>query len=177
VIDDVSRRLSIGFKADGDEIFLLGETRDELGGTEWAHVIHGHLGGRPPAVDLAAEQALARLLVQAAAQGVVSSAHDISDGGLAQAIVESCLRTGRGVSIALAGDPFVALFSESSARAVVSVSSADVEGFVELAAQHGVPLTRLGAVGGSDLEITGLFTVPLAELRAGSTGVFPALFG
>jgi len=177
VIDDVARRLSIGFKADGDEIYLLGETRDEFGGSEWAHVVHGHLGGRPPAVDLAAEQRLAGLLVEAAARRALASAHDISDGGLAQALVESCLRGGVGAAVTLAGDPFVALFSESSARAVVSVSKADAEGFSQLASQHGVALTRLGVVGGSELEVAGQFAVPLADLRAASTGVFPAIFG
>jgi phosphoribosylformylglycinamidine synthase len=177
VIDDVARRLSIGFKADGDEIYLLGETRDEFGGSEWAHVVHAHLGGRPPAVDLAAEQRLAGLLVEAAARRALASAHDISDGGLAQALVESCLRGGVGAAVTLAGDPFVALFSESSARAVVSVSKADAEGFSQLASQHGVALTRLGVVGGSELEVAGQFAVPLADLRAASTGVFPAIFG
>ncbi|HXR41603.1 MAG TPA: phosphoribosylformylglycinamidine synthase subunit PurL [Acidothermaceae bacterium] len=177
VIDDVARRLSIGFKADGDEIYLLGETRDEFGGSEWAHVVHAHLGGHPPAVDLAAEQRLAGLLVEAAARRALASAHDISDGGLAQALVESCLRGGVGAAVTLAGDPFVALFSESSARAVVSVSKADAEGFSQLASQHGVALTRLGVVGGSELEVAGQFAVPLADLRAASTGVFPAIFG
>jgi len=177
VIDDVACRLSIGFKADGDEIYLLGETRDEFGGSEWAHVVHAHLGGRPPAVDLAAEQRLAGLLVEAAARRALASAHDISDGGLAQALVESCLRGGVGAAVTLAGDPFVALFSESSARAVVSVSKADAEGFSQLASQHGVALTRLGVVGGSELEVAGQFAVPLADLRAASTGVFPAIFG
>jgi len=177
VIDDVARRLSIGFKADGDEIYLLGETHDEFGGSEWAHVVHAHLGGRPPAVDLAAEQRLAGLLVEAAARRALASAHDISDGGLAQALVESCLRGGVGAAVTLAGDPFVALFSESSARAVVSVSKADAEGFSQLASQHGVALTRLGVVGGSELEVAGQFAVPLADLRAASTGVFPAIFG
>ena len=78
-------------------VFLLGETREELSGSEWAHVVHGHLGGLPPAVDLAAERALARLLADAACDAVVTSAHDLSDGGLAQALAEACLRaTGSG---------------------------------------------------------------------------------
>ena len=85
-----------GFARDGDAVLLLGDTRDELGGSEWAHVVHGHLGGPPPAVDLAAEQRLAGLLAAAAADGLLTGAHDLSDGGLAQALVEACLVGGRG---------------------------------------------------------------------------------
>ena len=87
VIDDVTRRTPSGFVAPGEQIFLLGETREELSGSEWAHVVHGHLGGLPPQVDLPAEKALAELLADAV--GPLTSAHDLSDGGLAQALVEA----------------------------------------------------------------------------------------
>ena len=123
VIDDVTPARPDGLRtATATLIFLLGETRDEFGGSEWAHVVHGHLGGRPPAVDLAAERALADgPRRRPRATGMLDRAHDLSDGGLAQALVESCLRGGVGARIALpAGvDPFVALFSESAGRAVV----------------------------------------------------------
>ncbi len=105
VIDDVTRRTPTGFVADGERIFLLGSTREELSGSEWAHVVHGHLGGTPPIVDLAAERSLAELLREAV--GLVTSAHDLSDGGLAQALVESCLRNDIGATVALSGDAFV----------------------------------------------------------------------
>ena len=123
VIEDVARRVRPGFSRDGDVIVLLGATREEFGGSEWAHVAHGHLGGRPPAVDLAAEQRLARLLAAAAADGLLTSAHDLSDGGLAQALVESCLIGGAGAMIdgLPRVDRFVALFSESAARVLVTV--------------------------------------------------------
>jgi phosphoribosylformylglycinamidine synthase subunit PurL len=181
VIDDVKRRRSIGFGADGDVIYLLGRTREEFGGSEWAHVVHGHLGGRPPAVDLDAERRLATVLVEAARDGVVSAAHDLSDGGLAQALVESCLRGGRGARVALpeapgAIDAFVALFSESAARAVVTVAPDDAGRLTALAAAHRVDLTELGTVGGSQLEFAGLFSVSIEELRSVSTGVLGALF-
>ncbi|MGH3329294.1 MAG: phosphoribosylformylglycinamidine synthase subunit PurL, partial [Streptomycetales bacterium] len=100
VIDDVSRRTPTGFGAggdsDGDVLLLLGETRAELGGSEWAHVVHGHLGGQPPRVDLARERALAEVLVAGSREGLLAAAHDLSDGGLAQALVEGCLRGGPG---------------------------------------------------------------------------------
>ena len=89
VIDDVTRRTPSAFVAPGERVLLLGETREELSGSEWAHVVHGHLGGLPPMVDLAAEQALAELLREAV--GLVTSAHDLADGGLAQALVEASL--------------------------------------------------------------------------------------
>jgi len=177
VIDDVSTRRSIAFSADGELIFLLGTTRDEFGGSEWAHVVHGHLGGRPPVVDFAAERALAALLVEAARDGLVAAAHDVSDGGLAQALVESCLRGGRGARISLPGDPFVALFCESAARAVVAVRSDKVPALIEIAAAHGVPLVELGSTGGETLEFVDLFDTPISVLRAASESTFPALFG
>ena len=123
VHDDVRRRLSVGFRdASGpDSIVLLGRTEAEFGGSAWAHVLHGHLGGRPPAPDLDAERRLAALLVAAAAAGLLSAAHDLSDGGLAVALAESCLRGGVGCTVRLPGDPFTALFSESAGRAVVAV--------------------------------------------------------
>ena len=128
VHDDVRRRLGAGFTADGAEVVLLGTTRDEFGGSAWAEVAHQHLGGRPPAVDLDAERRLAALIVAAAADGVLASAHDLSDGGLAIALAEACLHGGRGCTVALQGDPFTALFSESAGRALVSVSAQPGEG-------------------------------------------------
>ncbi len=176
VIQDVRKRTPMAF-ADGDVLFQLGTTRAELGGSEWAHVVHGHLGGRPPAVDLEAERALAQVLVDGSVAGLLTAAHDLSDGGLAQGLVESCLRGGVGAQVTLADDAFVALFSESVARAVVAVSPSRVAELEGLAASHGVPLTRLGVAGGDALEVAGQFAVPLAELRAAHEGTFPALFG
>ena len=176
VIEDVTRRTPTGFGAAGERVLLLGETHEELSGSEWAHVVHDHLGGRPPRVDLAAERALSELLV--AATGVVSSAHDVSDGGLAQTLVESCLRHGVGARVDLSGiaggDAFVALFSESAARAVVSVAVEDEERLFELAAEHGVPITSLGETLGESLAVDGLFDVPLEELRTAWTLTLPA---
>ncbi|HEY3603158.1 MAG TPA: phosphoribosylformylglycinamidine synthase subunit PurL, partial [Sporichthyaceae bacterium] len=99
VLDDVTRRVPMSFRNEGDAILLLGDTREELDGSEWAHVVHGHLGGRPPRVDLAAEQRLAALLVAGATQRLFSSAHDLSEGGLAQALAECCLRGGHGARL------------------------------------------------------------------------------
>jgi phosphoribosylformylglycinamidine synthase len=161
-------------------LVLLGATRDELGGSEWAHETHGHLGGRPPAVDLGAERRLAELLVAFAHQGLVAAAHDVSVGGLVQTLAEMAMRGDAGLGAAIqlpAGlDPFVALFSESAARAVLAVRPDDVEQVVALAAAGGVPVERIGRVGGSALDVVGWFEVEVAELRAASEAVLPALF-
>jgi len=92
VIDDVTARTPMGFTEPGQHVFLLGESRADLDGSEWAHVVHGHLGGRPPALDLDAERALGEVLIDGSAERLLASAHDLSDGGLAQALVEACLR-------------------------------------------------------------------------------------
>ncbi len=180
VVQDVRRRTPVGLRSEGLRLFQVGETREELSGSEWAHVVHGHLGGLPPAVDLAAERALAALCVEAAEQGLVSAAHDLSDGGLAQALVEACLRAGVGarVSVPEGWDPFLTLFAESAARALVAVEPENVDRFTALCAEHGCPVTELGISGGlgdeAALTVDGEFSIPLAELREAWTATIPA---
>ncbi len=178
VLDDVAKRIPSGFRHDDDTVVLLGETRDELGGSEWAHVVHGHLGGRPPAVDLAAEARLAALLAAAATDGLLTGSHDLSDGGLAQALVEACLVGGRGASVAIAPlDPFVALFSESAGRVLVTAPAERVDEVLSRAADAGVPARTLGTTGGPVLAVDGIPELPLATLRAAWESTLPALFG
>ncbi len=174
---DVRRRLAAGFSADGASVMLLGRTEPEFGGSAWAEVVHRHLGGRPPAVDLAAERRLAELVAAAASAGLLASAHDISDGGLAVALAEACLLGGRGCVVTLPGDAFTSLFSESSARAVVSVVSGREAEFAALAEKHGVPAAVLGTTAGDSLTVEGAFAVPLAELEHAWTDTLPAIFG
>lgn len=178
VIDDVTRRVPMA-PAEGQVLLLLGETREELGGSEWAHVVHGHLGGLPPRVDLDAERRLAALLVEGGRRRLLGAAHDVSDGGLAQTLVEMALAAGRGLRVGLpaGADPFVALFAESVARAVVAVVPGAVEEVTDLAGEHGVPVSVLGHVTGDVLAVEGLFDLPVAELRDASAGTLPALFG
>jgi phosphoribosylformylglycinamidine synthase subunit PurL len=176
VIGDVAKRLRSGFGEVGADVLLLGRTRPEFGGSAWAAVAHGHLGGQPPAVDLAAERALATVLVDAAAAGLLSAAHDLSDGGLAVALAESCLAGRNGCRVSLPGDAFTCLFSESAARAVVAVPPGARAAVTDLCAANGVPVTALGTVGGGSLEVTGVFTVGLPEL-ARARAVLPGLFG
>jgi phosphoribosylformylglycinamidine synthase subunit PurL len=177
VHDDVRKRLAAGFSADGAEVVLLGRTSQEFGGSAWAEVVHQHLGGLPPAADLDAERQLAILVTAAAAAGMLASAHDLSDGGLAIALAEACLHGGRGCAVVLRGDPFTALFSESAARALVSVVPGREQEFAALAGEHGVPATVLGATTGDSLTVEGVFQVPLTELRQVWTETLPAIFG
>jgi phosphoribosylformylglycinamidine synthase len=151
VIDDVARRIPSGWQDEGNNIYLLGVTRDELDGSAWAEVIHDHLGGKPPVVDLDQEKALADLMHGANMQGLIASAHDLSDGGLAQAIIESCLRFGVGARIWLDElmerdkiDLTAALFSESQGRMLISVGREDDVKFVGLCEARAVPALRIG---------------------------------
>jgi phosphoribosylformylglycinamidine synthase len=175
LIDDVARRTPMGFGKAGDLVLLLGETKDELGGSEWAWSQHQHLGGRPPQVDLQRERALAQVLVNAE----LRSAHDLSDGGLAQALVESALSKGVGAQIALpAGlSAFVQLFSESAGRALVSVAPEHEAALRELCRQHDVPITALGTTGGDAVVVRDVLTASLDELRDAYEGTLPKLFG
>jgi phosphoribosylformylglycinamidine synthase len=182
VIDDVRRRIPTGFGAEtGGSLLLLGTTRDEFGGSEWAHVVHDHLGGRPPRVDLAAERLLAEVLAVAAREGMVSAAHDLSEGGLAQAVVEAALigETGCRIVLPADADPFVWLFAESAGRALVAVPRSEELRFTEMCAARGLPCTRIGVVDAAAdaVEIQGVATIGLSELHAAWEGTLPALFG
>ena len=186
VLADVTRRTPSGWRESGQVIYLLGRTCEELGGSSWADIAHRHLGGLPPTVDLDAERALAEVLVAASSEGLVAAAHDLSDGGLAMALAESCLRFGVGARIGLAElcerdgvDPFVALFSESTARAIVAVPPPQEARFAARCTASGVPFLRIGAVADAaepTLVVQDLFALPLAELREVHEATLPAAF-
>ena len=184
VFEDVARRVASGWQGEGQSVLLLGTTREELSGSAWADVVHQHLGGLPPQVDLEAERSLARVLIISAEQGLASAAHDLSDGGLAQALVEAVTRFGTGAQVDLAAvterdgvDLTSALFSESQGRALVAVAAEKEEALLALAAEHGVPALRLGTTGGTSLELTGVSTFSVGELRELREGTLPRYFG
>jgi len=180
VIDDVHRRIPSAFAHDGDAVLLLGTTKCEFGGSVYEDVIHaGLLGGMPPMPDLNAEKALAAVMVEASKRGLLSSAHDLSDGGLAQALVESCLQGGLGVSVSLPeGEPSVMLFSETPARAIVSLCGNGYREFKELCQEHGVPTARIGEViDHGEIEVNGLFSLPLDEIERAWRKPIPTAMG
>jgi phosphoribosylformylglycinamidine synthase len=186
VIDTVDRRLPSGWQDDGENIYLLGETHTELDGSIWADVVHGHLGGMPPAPNLAAERALAGLMVVAAKDGLVTSAHDVSTGGLFQTLVEGVLRRRVGARIWLSEvlesygiDNRAALFSESVARMVVTVAREDDVKFRGLCAGRGVPVARIGVTEtpSQALDIAELFSFGIDELDHIRRGTIPSVLG
>ncbi|MFF3001484.1 phosphoribosylformylglycinamidine synthase subunit PurL [Kitasatospora sp. NPDC057940] len=177
VIDDVTRRTPVAFAEEGQLLYLLGDTADELGGSAWSQVVHDHLGGLPPKVDLERERLLGDILIAASRDGMIDAAHDLSDGGLGQALVESCLKGGHGARIIVpeGADPFVFLFSESAGRAVVAVPRSEELRFNDMCTARGLPATRIGVVDGESLDVQGQFSVSLAELKDAHTGVIEAL--
>ena len=186
VLDDVRRRLPTGLGNEpGETLFLLGDTRDELDGSIWAQVTGDHLGGRPPAVDLAQEKLLGEVLVAASRDGLASAAHDLSEGGLMQAVVEAALAGETGCRILLpsdrdsVADAFVFLFSESAGRALVAVPRTEESRFRAMCEARGLPAIRIGVsdTESDSVDVQGLFTVTLEELRSISQGVLPGLFG
>ncbi|MGH2807364.1 MAG: AIR synthase-related protein, partial [Actinomycetota bacterium] len=166
VLGPPERSVGLAFGRDGDEILLAGETRPgDFAGSEYSKVMNGIVAGRPPRLDMGAEKALQSFLIAAAEDALPASAHDVSAGGTAVALSESAIAGGLGFSVEMSGaDPHRWLFSESPSRAVLSCSSERTERVIELAARHGVPVARIGTVGGSRLDF-GTFGVELQDAR------------
>ena len=188
VIDDVDRRTPLAWGPDGELIYVLGDTHDELAGSEWAHHVHGHLGGMPPKVDLAREKLLGEVLVAGSRDGMFTAAHDVSDGGVAITLTEMALRSGVGARVWVPDgiDPFVFLFSESTGRAIVVVARSEELRFTEMCNARQLPAHRIGVVDsglGADagfpgqqvLQVGEEFTVTLADLRKAHESTLPAL--
>jgi phosphoribosylformylglycinamidine synthase len=185
VIDDVARRIPSGWQDEGNNIYLLGITKDELDGSVWSEVVHDHLGGKPPVVDLEFEKRLAELLHGASLQGLVASATDLSEAGLTQALTESVLRFNMGARVWISElcerdgiDRTSALFSESTGRVLVSVGREDDVKFVGLCDARNIPVLRIGVTDNTgELEIQDLATWKLDELRTPWAVTLPELFG
>ncbi|MGX1809900.1 phosphoribosylformylglycinamidine synthase subunit PurL [Nocardia sp. NPDC055321] len=182
VIDDVHRRIPTGLGLEpGETLILLGETHDELDGSIWSQVVHDHLGGVPPKVDFAREQLLAEILTAGSRDGMISAAHDVSEGGLIQTVVEAALAGETGCRLILpeGADPFVTLFSESAGRVLVAVPRSEEIRFTQMLDARELPWVRIGVVdqGSDSVEVQGQFSVPLTELRTTFEGTLPALFG
>ena len=179
VIADVTRAVRMAFRDQGDEIWLLGDGPEQpassLGGGEYLAFLHDKSAG-PIAVDLQAESALVDVLVEAAEAGIIKSAHDCSDGGLAVAICESAIAGGIGATVDLVAtgrlDAF--LFGEAGARAVVSLSSANTDELQRIARHSNVPAARLGAVGGDRIRLAAV-DLPLAEASGTWDSALPRL--
>jgi len=152
LIEDLDHFTTIGFKDEGDLVYLLGETLPEFGGSEYLRMVDG-IYGKPPALDFEKEAALHEFCQRAIKQGIIKSAHDLSDGGLGVSLVESALANNKGADIEIKDDLFTHLFSESQSRALVTISPEDENRFEKLA--DDIKITKLGAVNGNKLEING----------------------
>lgn len=155
LIHDTDHITTQGFKAEGDAIYVLGDTRAELGGSEFQAIMHGVSEGRPPELNLDTEKKLLGGVLKAIQSGLVQSAHDVSEGGLAAALAESCISGNVGASVQWTTDlrNDVALFSESQSRIVLSVSPDHKNALEKLLQEADVPFTALGVVGGNKLSI------------------------
>ena len=179
VLDDVRHRVGTGFRrttrslsccSAGPGSSSAARPGRSAATATSAAVPHARPGRRAPAGRASSPAA--------AADGLLSAAHDLSDGGLAVALAESCLRGGTGCTVRLPEDPFTALFSESAARAVVAVRPGSETALGQLAEAHGAsPAAAIGSTGGDSLTVDGCFAIPLAELAAVHTSTLPALFG
>jgi phosphoribosylformylglycinamidine synthase len=157
LLDDVEKRCTQDFKQEGDAIILLGDTREELGGSEYLWALHGLVKGQPPELNLDREKALHHVVLGAIRSGLVKSAHDLSEGGLAVALAESCFGQKLGARVALTSEGLrldVLLFGESQSRVLLSVAPEKLDAVKKLAAEHGVPTRQLGSVGGDLLRIS-----------------------
>lgn len=180
VINDVAERIghTLGTVDGPEDLYVVGATFDEFGGSIWQQVSGGGLNGMPPAVDLANEQKLVELF---SGPRVVTAAHDVSEGGLAQAVAELAMTSGDGVGVdidvaAVHEDPFVALFSESASRVVVATT--DGAALEARARELGIPCVKLGRTNSDkQVRVAGQFDVPVAELREAWAGTLPEIFG
>ena len=172
LLDDVSRHCPASFQGSGDRVALLGATRDELGASEYLATIHDTVAGRPPEVDLAREAAVQAVVRAAIARGLLHSAHDCSDGGLAVALAECCLSAagpdiGLDATCPADGEELRAdavLFGESQARIVVSLPAEQWDELAALAAASDVPLSPLGTTGGRRFRLAPYLDVPLESV-------------
>jgi phosphoribosylformylglycinamidine synthase II len=168
LIEDIDKHCTSGPKDNGDLIFLLGGgDGDGLGGSEYLELVHGLVAGRP-FIDLGLEKRVQQCCLSLIRSGVIKSAHDCSDGGLAVALAECCILGGCGIKAAwkVRSRLDAALFGEEPSRFVVSVAPAKAVKLKKEAARRGVRLTKLGEVGGARLVIEKLVNARLEDLRA-----------
>jgi len=161
---DYARSASIAFKAEGEAIFVIGQSNGHLGQSLWLRELHGREDGAPPPVDLAKERAHAEFVRELVAEGKVSAVHDVSDGGLLVALAEMALKGGIGCTLEEIGDHFTAFGEDQGRYVVTSAVAAQIQA-------AGIPMTRIGTTGGNAIQGPG-FAVELAQLRQANEAFF-----
>jgi len=176
LIDDVDAVVGSGFVNSGETVLLIGWQREELGGSEFLKVVRGRITGRTPQLNIDEEVRLQRTVLRAIRQGLVSCAHDCSEGGLLIALAEMTFANTIGMKGAM---PFAHtagnLFGEAQSRIVVSVDSANLPALQQLCESEGVPTLVLGTTGGTAIDIEGLVYSPVDELRDVYEGSLPGI--
>jgi phosphoribosylformylglycinamidine synthase len=157
----------LDFKNENDIIFLLGETRDELGGSEYLELIHQKKCGQPPALSLLMEkkiQDFCRMMIE---KDLLVSAHDCSLGGLAISLAESCINGGLGAEIELETNirSDCSLFGESQSRIIVSVHHENTGKLIKFAQKEGIPIKKIGHVKGDNLKINQWVNLPVEKME------------
>jgi phosphoribosylformylglycinamidine synthase subunit PurL len=167
LLDDVEKHATVAFKDDGDVVVLVGESLAELGGSEYLKLEHDLVSGRPPALDLELERDVQAAVRDAIRAGLVQSAHDCSEGGLAVALAESCLAGDVGADIHLDDDlhPVPSLFGETQSRIVITVAEKNADALIALLIAHDVPYAVLGTVGGERLTIEDKVDISIDDMR------------
>ncbi len=182
LIEDVDTVTTPWWKNEGDEIILIGANEPDLGGSEYLFAVHGKVAGRPPHVDFVREKAVQKAVRACVRRGLVNSAHDVSEGGLAFALAECSLSLKGGVfgaTVKLEEDirPDVLLFGEQGGRIVVSASPDKADAVIAIAKELGAPAKRIGKVGGRKLEVEKMLSVDLTDLHAKWSGAMEEIMG
>ena len=170
VIEDAGKAVTQSFKTAGDVILLIGENREELGGSQYLQTIHGQKKGPLPKLDLDLEKRVQDTVLEAIKKELVSSAHDCSEGGLAVALAESCITDAKnqlGASIKLDNArirPDALLFGETQSRIIVSAKAENADKIEDLCKKNKVPVFRLGTVGKDSLKIEGLIDLNVIKM-------------
>jgi len=185
LLDDWEKSATIGFKRDGQQLWLIGGSKHEahLGQSLWLREIAGRKDGPPPPVNLEAERASGEIIREAIANGFVTAVHDVSDGGILVAVAEMALAGGMGAVInpewTSEGSLTAEMFGEDQGRYIVAVDDPEDHRVIDGARAAGLPVAWLGLSGGDDVvvgdDVTNFVVIPLTDLRAAHEGFFPAL--
>ena len=173
IIENSDQFCTMSFKNEGDLVVLIGENKEEIGGSEYLKLFHDLETGLPPQIDLCAEKAVQDSCRESIEAGILSSAHDCSDGGLAVTLAECCIKGKKGIQIELderfRGD--AVLFGETQSRIIVSLSAENLTSLETIAHKYEVPLKILGIVSGDSLKIKGLIDLKIEVLIKAWKGI------
>jgi phosphoribosylformylglycinamidine synthase len=180
VMEDVKHITTQAFKKDGDAIVLLGETKEELGASQFLNIIYGMQKGKVPDINLEKESSVQKAALKAIQEGIISSAHDCSDGGLAIALAESCISGGKGAYVNLKFDirTDALLFGESQSRILISLKPEYLDKLFVICESFGVPCQVIGTVCGDRLNVdvngNKVVQLPIEEMKDKWEGTIPA---